>query len=236
MSDFLEIVGLSAGYDQGNDILHGIDFSMKENSRVGIMGQNGSGKSTFGKAIMNMLPYRQGRLIFQGEDVSKLRSFELSSRGITIMLQGGLVFSTMSVYDNLRMAFGGKYENLCSSQMRDIIPLLNESKNVLKQSKADRLSGGQRHQLALSMALAQRPKLLVLDEPTAGLSPSAVTEMYKILSRVCEQFGVSVILIEHNVAEAVRFCDRCQIMVSGNFEFEEDNCDYQLIQRQYIKY
>lgn len=213
MSELLKINNLWGGYQEGVDILRGISMEVQQGETVGIIGLNGSGKSTFGKAIMNMIPIRKGEILFESEDITALSTSELSHRGISIMQQGGKVFRNLSVWDNLQLACQGR-----SSQLAEIIPLLQRPKKELQHLMADRLSGGQKHQLSLAMTLATNPRLVILDEPSAGLSPKAVEEMYQMLSAVKEKFNVTIILIEQNIAKAVYFCRYLYLLESGFFD------------------
>lgn len=211
MSELLKINNLWGGYQEGVDILRGISMEVQQGEAVGIIGLNGSGKSTFGKAIMNMIPIRKGEIIFDGEDITALSTSELSHRGISIMQQGGKVFRNLSVWDNLQLAGQGK-----SAQLAELIPLLQRPKKDLQHLMADKLSGGQKHQLSLAMTLATNPRLVILDEPSAGLSPKAVEEMYQMLSAVKERLDITIILIEQNIAKAVEFCDSCALIQQGH--------------------
>lgn len=219
MSELLRISGLWGGYKEGVDILRGIDMSVNEGEAVGIIGLNGSGKSTLGKAIMNMIPIRRGEIVFNGEDVTGLSTHELARKGISIMQQGGQVFQNLSVWENLQLAFGAGNEGVYEG-LRDIIPLLKEPQGKLQRLMADKLSGGKKHQLALAMALASAPRLVILDEPSAGLSPKAVEEMYSMLERIREALGITIILIEQNVAKAIEYCDRSVLIEQGRI-FDE---------------
>lgn len=212
MSELLKISGLWGGYKAGVDILRGIDMSVSEGEAVGVIGLNGSGKSTLGKAIMNMLPVRRGKIEWIGEDVTGLSTHELARRGLSIMQQGGQVFQTMSIWENLELATTGK---VSLEEIREIIPLLQSPKRELQHKMADKLSGGQKHQLALAMTLATHPRLVILDEPSAGLSPKSVEEMYTMLRAVRERMHITIMLIEQNVAKAVGFCDFCELLRQG---------------------
>ena len=221
MSELLKVSGLWGGYKEGVDILRGIDMTVQEKEAVGIIGLNGSGKSTLGKAIMNMIPFRKGTIEFDGEDITDLSTCELARKGLAIMQQGGQVFQNLSIWENLEIAFanGSSLE-----QIRDIIPLLQRSKRELQHHMADKLSGGQKHQLALAMALATEPKLVILDEPSAGLSPASIREMYMILRDLRIQLGATIILIEQSIASAVNFCDRSLLIRLGvSTEIHEDD-------------
>lgn len=214
MSELLKISGLWGGYKAGVDILRGIDMSVNEGEAVGIIGLNGSGKSTLGKAIMNMIPIRKGEILFQGESIMDLPTHEIVRKGISIMQQGGQVFQNLSVWENLEIAFNaGKRESF--EQMRDIIPLLQESQRKLQLKMADKLSGGEKHQLALAMTLATKPELAILDEPSAGLAPRAVEEMFSMLQALRRATEVSMVLIEQNIAKTVSFCDKTVLLTLG---------------------
>ena len=214
MSELLRISGLWGGYKEGVDILRGIDMTVNEGEAIGIIGLNGSGKSTLGKAIMNMIPIRRGEIVFNGEDITGLSTHELARKGISIMQQGGQVFQNLSVWENLEMAFGS-CKGEVYNQFKDIVPILQKSQKELQNKGADKLSGGEKHQLALTMTLASRPQLVILDEPSAGLSPMAVEEMYVIIARATRKFNMSLLLIEQNVSKAVLYCDRSLLLQQG---------------------
>lgn len=216
----LEIHNVRGGYIPELDILQGIDLVLNEGDVVGVLGLNGSGKSTLGKAIMNMIPRREGEIRFCGKSITSLTTHELAMQGIAIMQQGGQVFTTMSVWENLQLAFGDVQDREYIVQLQEIVPLLARPKKELQHTMADKLSGGQRHQLALAMTLARRPKLAILDEPSAGLSPKSVEEMYKILQQVRERLGVTILLIEQNIAKAIDFCDRSILLSQGTIAHE----------------
>ena len=149
----------------------------------------------------------------------------LALNGIAIMQQGGQVFRELSVYENLQIAFGHIKDQSFKEELRTIIPLLALPESELKVKMADKLSGGQRHQLALAMTLAQRPRLVILDEPSAGLSPKSVESMYNILETVRKNMSVSIILIEQNINKAIHFCDRSLLIQQGVIAKEFCNKD-----------
>lgn len=216
MMKMLEIQNWRGGYIPDLDILQGIDLTLYQGETVGIIGLNGSGKSTLGKAVMNMIPRREGTILYCGEDVSMLATHELAARGIAIMQQGGQVFRMLSVWENLQIAFGDNSKNEYIAVLKEIVPLLAYPKRELQRTMADKLSGGQRHQLALAMTLARQPRLAILDEPSAGLSPVAVVEMYDILHEVRTRLGVTMLLIEQNIAKAMEFCNRSILLAQGH--------------------
>ena len=234
MSEILKISGLWGGYKECVDILRGIDMTIQEGEAVGIIGLNGSGKSTLGKAIMNMIPIRRGEILFNGESIMNLPTHELVHKGISIMQQGGQVFQNLSVWENLEIAFGSNM-NDSFDQLQQIIPMLQKSKNELKHKMADKLSGGQKHQLALAMALATKPKLVILDEPSAGLAPRAVEELYASLSSIRKLYNVTIILIEQNISKAVAFCEKAYLMKLGLFSREFYPTDIKIIEKEMFK-
>lgn len=214
MSDLLKISGLYGGYKQNVNILHGIDMTLQEGETLGIIGLNGSGKSTLGKAIVNMIPFKQGRVELNGIDISSLSTHAIIRQGISIMQQGGQVFNNLTIWENIELAFRQNHSSF--ELIREFVPLLRHPQKELQRKMADKLSGGQKHQLALAMALASSPQLLILDEPSAGLSPIAVEEMYRIIAAAQERFKISIILIEQNVSKAVQNCDRCMLLSQGS--------------------
>lgn len=230
MSEILKINNLWGGYQEGVDILRGISLEVQQGEAVGIIGLNGSGKSTFGKAIMNMIPFRKGEIFFEGEDITLLTTSQLSHRGISIMQQGGKVFGSLSVWENLQLASQGEF-----SQLSEVIPLLQRSKRELQHLMADKLSGGQKHQLSLAMTLASNPRLVILDEPSAGLSPKAVEEMYKILQTIRDLLGVTIILIEQNISRALSYCERSLLMEMGGFSSQIESSDFNKIEELLFK-
>ena len=215
MMQVLEIHNVRGGYIPELDILQGIDLVLNEGDVVGVLGLNGSGKSTLGKAIMNMIPRREGEIKYCGYPIMHLDTHQLAQLGIAIMQQGGQVFGTMSVWENLQLAFGDKKNDEYVAVLKEILPLLARPKKELQRTMADKLSGGQRHQLALAMTLARQPKLAILDEPSAGLSPKSVEVMYQILQQVRARLGVTMVLIEQNIAKAIDFCDRSILLSQG---------------------
>ena len=231
MSELLKITGLKGGYKEGVDILRGIDLTVCEGEAVGIIGLNGSGKSTLGKAIMNMIPFRSGEIAWTGESVTNLPTYELTRRGLAIMQQGGQVFPTLSVWENLELAFRSD-DKAAFERIRAIVPLLQRPRRELQHQMADKLSGGQKHQLALAMTLAAQPRLVILDEPSAGLSPKAVEEMYRILQSMRQDLNLTIVLIEQNVAKAVGFCDECSLirqgMIAKTFNCDDNDIEYEI--------
>jgi len=222
MTEFIRTDNLLGGYVSGVDILKGISLSVPAGKTIAVLGLNGSGKSTLGKALMNMIPFRSGELYLDGERVTQCATDDLVQRGLSIMLQGGRVFETLSVWDNIVLASCRKKTPV--DYLQSIFPLLEKPRRVLEKTMADTLSGGQKHQLALAMALATEPKLLILDEPSAGLSPKSTDDIYVVLKKVRQQ-NLTIILIEQNIAKAVEFCDTSLFLSSGVVVRKSDSKD-----------
>ena len=232
----LRLSDLTGGYLKDSDslILKGISLTLSKGRVLGVIGLNGSGKSTFGKALMNLLPYRSGTIEFNGDHVEGKSTHELSALGMVMMHQGGVVFRNLSVRDNLRLAYG-THEAVSGELLESLLSLMSpkRERRQLMRMRADRLSGGQRQVLALAMALARDPKLLILDEPSAGLSPSSVESAYEVLAKVRQLHPeMSMIVIEQNVAKAQAFCDECVLLEQGRIgkKFLRDGSDLQSIE------
>ncbi len=214
----LQLENIRGGYHKGTEILKGIDLQLQQGEVLAIIGQNGTGKSTLAKAIINILPFRKGIFTFNEKDITQLNTKQLNELGIVYFMQGGRVFPELSVKENMIFA------SLNNSNYKidfEVFPSLQ--KNWLDD--AGLLSGGERHQLALAMALAKEPKLLILDEPSAGLSPVASKKLYTILNSIKEDLEISILLIEQNIANAVDFSDRVAIMQQGAINSVLDSKD-----------
>ena len=233
MYPMLQLTHLSGGYKKGMDVIHDICLTMSAGEAVGIVGLNGSGKSTLGKAIMNLLPYRSGDIAFAGELMNGRKSSEISRDGIGMMQQGGTVFRTLSVQENIRLAFERNEDSTHRERLIAMIPLLTDSKKA--NLRADKLSGGERQALSLAMTLAGNPKLVILDEPSAGLAPLDVLSTFRLLTTVREVLGTSIILIEQNFTRAVEFCDRILLLESGRVISEHRDKNIQEIEKQLFK-
>jgi ABC-type branched-subunit amino acid transport system ATPase component len=226
----LKTTGLSGGYskDEHERILWGINLEVGLNETVGILGKNGSGKSTLGKALMNLIPFRSGQIVFNGKDVTTWETNSLAQEGMSMMHQGGKVFPGLSVRQNLELAWGAHPDKDYQAFLKETIPILHNPSWRLMHSNAEKLSGGERHELALAMALARKPRLLILDEPSAGLSPQRVDNLFLALTkiRLRKDSKMGIILIEQNFAKAATFCDRCVIVKDGTISKEFSHKDF----------
>jgi ABC-type branched-subunit amino acid transport system ATPase component len=209
----LQIKNLTGGYTKNHDILQGVNLNIAKGESAGIIGLNGSGKSSLAKAIMKILPYREGEIIYNGVDITGKNTQELSEMGIVMFMQGGRVFDELTVMENLSIA--ARHNKNLDEIKKYFLPLRRIFDKRSTMMRADKLSGGERHQLALAMCMLKKPSLLILDEPSAGLSPNSATEMYKTLDVLRSENDLTIILIEQNVSRAVEFCDSTNMLKNG---------------------
>jgi branched-chain amino acid transport system ATP-binding protein len=210
--------GLVAGYERDLPIVRGIDFSVHAGELVVILGPNGAGKSTFVKAIAGLVPIHAGGAMLRGEDVTFLPAHRKAQHGLAFVPQTENVFATLSIADNLRLAADilPKAERARQiARVHDMFPDLAEHGN----RRAGALSGGQRQMLAIARALIVEPSVLILDEPSAGLSPKIVGEVFATL-RDIRASGVAIILVEQNVKAALAVADRAVILIEGRLRHE----------------
>ena len=221
MEKILNITNMCAGYQLGLDVIRNISFSLEKGETFAILGNNGCGESTLAKAIVGLTHFRSGSIIYFGKSIEQLPIDSLQSLGISMMLQGGQVFPNLSVWENLQLASRHLEDKEIFRSVMDTIPLLRNSKKSHLNKSADKLSGGERHQLALAMTLLSGRDLAILDEPTAGLTPSATNALYETLKNVRDAFGTSFLIIEHNAqvgtfASKYGFMDRGELVYQGN--------------------
>ena len=209
----LQIKDLKSGYN-GMEILHGINLEVKPGEIVAIIGPNGSGKSTTLKSIFNLCNLYSGVISWKNKNITKLKTHEKIFEGISYVPQGRQVFRDLTVHENLEMgAFIMKDNELVKTNIKDVyekFPFLKEKKDRC----ADTLSGGQQQMLSIGRALIQNPQLLLLDEPSLGLSPKAMKEIFQKIKEINKE-GVSIIIVEQNAKQAVELADRTYILEDG---------------------
>ncbi len=215
----LNVQSISAGYVRGMPIIHDISITTEPEEIVCIIGPNGAGKSTLLKSIAGLLPIEQGHIRLGATNISGIRTDKLSRAGVAMVPQLNNIFRTMSVEQNLLLAArrytGNRRHRL--QHMLAVFPVLDEK----FKAKAGSLSGGQRQFLALAMALLAKPHLLLLDEPSAGLSPVAVDEVLGMLRSIAAE-GVGILMVEQNVRAALPLSDRAYILADGRNQHEGD--------------
>lgn len=209
----LKIRGLNAGYD-GFEVLHNLDFDAGDAEIVAIIGPNGAGKSTLLKSIFNLCEVNSGKINFGDRDITRLPTYDLIYEGISYVPQGRQVFSDLTVKENLEMgAFIIKDKELIKRNLESVFDKFSFLRTK-KDDYAFTLSGGQQQMLAIGRALMQSPKLLLLDEPSLGLSPKSMKEIFDKIKEINET-GVTVIIVEQNAKQAVKIADKTYILESG---------------------
>lgn len=217
----LSLKNITAGYTQENMILKGIDLAVGDNEVVAIVGQNGSGKSTLAKSVMNLVPYIEGKISFDGIEINKKDTSVISEYGIGFFMQGGRIFPNLTVEENLIFAGGNLSRKDFTIRLKELKTYFEFFNNGRMNLQASYLSGGEQHQLALAMVLMQKPKFLILDEPSAGLSPGNVKSLYNALNKIKENEVKSILIIEQNVNSAIEFSNRVVLLQEGTIVKEE---------------
>ncbi|QDL94239.1 ABC transporter ATP-binding protein (plasmid) [Paroceanicella profunda] len=214
----LSTAALVAGYERDLPIIKGIDFTLAPGGFVAVLGPNGAGKSTFVKAIAGLVPVHSGALALRGANVTGLPPHALLRRGLAFVPQTENIFATMTIRENLQLAAAVLPRPARAGRigaMLEMFPDLGHRPGAL----AGGLSGGQRQMLAIARALLVEPQVLILDEPSAGLSPKAVSEVFETLVRI-NAAGTPILLVEQNVRAALKVAARAVILVDGRLRHD----------------
>lgn len=209
----LELKGVVSGY--GNiTALKSIDLSVPEGKIVSLIGANGAGKSTTMRTIMGLVKAREGSISFLGQDLTKLKTHEIVKVGISLVPEGRQILQDMTVYENLEMgAYIRKDKSGIEEDIKKVFkrfPILDERSYQLGGT----LSGGQQQMLAIGRALMARPKLLLLDEPSMGLAPLVVNEIFEVIKEISQE-GTTVLVVEQNVRQALKIADYVYVLETG---------------------
>ncbi|EFO28547.1 high-affinity branched-chain amino acid transport ATP-binding protein LivF [Roseibium sp. TrichSKD4] len=221
MAALLSMENVTGGYGDA-DILHSVSMSVEDKEIVVIVGPNGAGKSTAMKAVFGLLNVRGGRTVFDGDDITGWSPNRIVQRGICYVPQVDNIFREMSIHENLEMGAFLKKGDLSAAYDRvyELFPDLKERRKTMAGS----LSGGQRQMVAMGRALMLDPKLLLLDEPTAGLSPKYMEQIFQI-SRDVRDTGVAILLVEQHAKQALAFADRGYVLAAGQNRHEGTGAD-----------
>jgi branched-chain amino acid transport system ATP-binding protein len=208
----LEAVDVVAGYVPGVDILTGCALTVADGELVGIIGPNGAGKSTLLKTMFGLVPVRSGSVLLRGKEITNLPAHELVAKGVGYVPQTGNVFPSLTIEENLEM---GVFQRPASFDERfevvaGLFPLLADR----RRQRAGSLSGGERQMVAMGRALMMDPSVLLLDEPSAGLSPANQDEVFERVSQI-NGVGVSVVMVEQNARRCLQICHRGYVLDQG---------------------
>ncbi len=215
----LEANEIVAGYGK-SEILHGVSLYVEKEEAITIIGPNGAGKSTLLKALMGYIPIFKGDVYWKGDNITHLKPHEKVNRGFGYVPQLGNVFSSLTVRENLEMGGFIRSKEIIKERMDKAFQLFPILADRVKQ-KAGTLSGGQRQMLGMARALMSDPELLMLDEPSAGLSPKVSEEVFLTIADIHEKMGRAIVIIEQDAYQSLSISDRGYVLVMGQNEFED---------------
>ena len=209
---------MTGGYGKGADILHNCTVAVNKGEIAVIVGPNGAGKSTAMKAIFGMLDMHTGSVQIDGEDITNLSPQDRVAKGMAFVPQNQNIFTSLSVEENLEMGAFLRTDDISETmtQVFDLFPILKEK----RRQAAGELSGGQRQQVAVGRALMTQPKVLMLDEPTAGVSPIVMDELFDRIIDVAKT-GISILMVEQNARQALEIADKGYVLVQGENRFTD---------------
>jgi branched-chain amino acid transport system ATP-binding protein len=201
------------------EALHGISFEVEQGEVVTLLGANGAGKSTTLRMLSGLHPPSSGTITFEGHDVTKVKAHMFSSMGISHVPEGRRIFPQMTVQENLEMGAFGRKDGYDADmeKMFTLFPILKERRKQL----GGNLSGGEQQMLAISRAMMSQPRLLLLDEPSMGLAPMIIDQIFRIIGEIRDA-GTTVLVVEQNAAQALRLADRGYVMENGVIAFSDD--------------
>ena len=209
---YFEGNAMTGGYGSGPDIINSCTVNVNKGEIVSILGPNGAGKSTAMKAMLGLLNLKSGSVKIDGKDISKLSPQDRVKEGISFVPQTKNVFAGMTVEENLEMGAFLINEEIKNNitEIYELFPILREKRNQM----VGELSGGQRQQVAIARALMNNPSILMLDEPTAGVSPVVMQEIFEHIIRIKEK-NIAILMVEQNASQALKISDRGYILVTG---------------------
>lgn len=214
----LSVRDLVATYGK-RPVLSGVDLDVYPGERVALLGHNGAGKTTSIRCISGAHPMVSGSLELDGTDLTNQSQARIAKAGISTVPQGGGIFPTLTVSENLKVAAGiagtQTEDSEVAAVVRELFPILLERQN----QRAGSMSGGQRQMVAISMALMANPRLLLLDEPSTGLAPVLVTEVLDAITEINKRLGIGMLIVEQNLREALRVAERVYVLQLGRIVF-----------------
>jgi branched-chain amino acid transport system ATP-binding protein len=212
----LEIAGLRGGYGQV-EVLRGIDLHLRPGEIVALLGSNGAGKSTLNNTVCGLFPAFSGRISFDGEDITRARHTAIVAAGLIQVPEGRRVFPNLSVLENLELGSYRRGRARRARNLERVLAVFPKMKNRLAQG-AGTLSGGEQQMLAIGRGLMAEPRLLILDEPSLGLSPLLVEELFSLIRTLNEE-SLSILLVEQNVGQSLEVAHRAYVLENGAILF-----------------
>lgn len=214
----LKLQDYNVAYGQSR-VINNMNLEVGEGEIVALVGRNGMGKTTLLKSLIGMVPHESGSVTLGGEDIGPLESHDRVASGIGFVPQGRMIFSTMTVTENILTGLTTTGESKIPDDLYELFPVLKE----MGKRRGGNLSGGQQQQLAIARALASRPKLLILDEPTEGIQPSIIREMVHTLRRIRDERGLSILVSEQVLSFALDVSDRVMVIEKGELVHQESS-------------
>ena len=230
VNQVLRVKDLSSGYGKVT-ILRDINFKIEENEVVAVIGSNGAGKTTLLKTISKLISPFTGEIIFEGQNITKYPPHLISRVGITHVPEGGKLFPNMTVYENLLMGTYRNRKKIKSNileEIYEIFPILKKREKQLAKT----LSGGEKQMLSIGRSLASQPKFIMLDEPSQGIAPKLIDDIYRKLS-ILKKKGITMLLIEQNINYALQFAERAYVLENGKIVMEGNSKE--LLNSEHVK-
>ena len=212
----LNVSNLQVAYGQST-IISDMNLNIAENEIVAVVGRNGMGKTTLMKSLIGMEKMRGGKTELAGQDLTGMKSFQRVKAGLGFVPQGRMIFPTLTVKENIETGLAAVGENKVPEDLYELFPVLKE----MQSRRGGNLSGGQQQQLAIARALATRPRVLLLDEPTEGIQPSIIKDMARTLKRIRDERGLSIVVSEQVLSFIMDVADRILVIEKGEIVHEE---------------
>jgi urea transport system ATP-binding protein len=214
----LKLKDYNVAYGQSR-VINDMNLEIGEGEIVALVGRNGMGKTTLLKSLIGMVPHQSGSIMLNGQEIGPMESHQRVASGIGFVPQGRMIFSTMTVTENIITGLTTTGEKKIPEDLYELFPVLKE----MGKRRGGNLSGGQQQQLAIARALASRPKLLILDEPTEGIQPSIIREMVHTLRRIRDERGLSILVSEQVLSFALDVSDRVMVIEKGDIVHQESS-------------